>query len=202
MADKKVSQLTAGTSAEITAASLIPVVIDPGGSPGSRKVTLEQIAVPPASWLDELAATHTLPSVIGGDFSVGMRFAAKRSGQTCTGVRFYWNDGASKTIRCTLWKGGVAQKTVDVSVNAVGYYTGWFASSMAITRNEDWYVSIRESGGSLYELHVAGVRLPAVPVWARDYVVVHAGLYAAGNAQPSTSVAVGANYAVEPLVTG
>lgn len=201
MTSKKITQLTAATVAELADASVVPLVIDPSGSPTTRKSTLSALGAMPASWLDELAAGHTLGSVVLGDYSVGMKFCARRSGQTCTGVRFYWNDGASKTIRCTLWKGGVAQKTADVAVSGVGYYTGTF-SAANLTRNEDWYVSIREDTGGLYAYDTTITRGPLYPLRMRDIVVIHAGLYAAGNAQPSTAVSSTGSYPCEPVVTG
>lgn len=201
MADKKITQLTEATVAELTDAAALPVVIDPSGTPTTRKSTLSKIGALPKSWLDELAAGHAWASVNAGDYSVGMKFCARRSSQTCTGVRFYWNDATPKTVRCTLWKGGAAQKTADVSVNGAGYYTGTF-SAANLTRNENWFVSIRESGGTLYAYHVVIDRLPIPPLWSRDIVIVHAGLYSAGNAEPATVAASAASYPIEPVVTG
>lgn len=203
MAQKKISALTQATNAEQGDDDLVVIVIDPSGSPASRKTTLSRLGAPARSWLSLIAAHEpTATAVAAGSFTTGVRFCARRTGQTCTGVRFHWNGATARTVTCTLWKGGAAVKTVDVAVSGAGYYTGTFASAAAITEYEEWYATIWDKSGTEYQLHRTAVKLPARPVTQRDYIVLAASEYAAGNAQPNTSFSTTDTYPVEPVVTG
>jgi hypothetical protein len=115
-------------------------------------------------------------------------------------VRFYWNSGTPRTVKCVLWKGGVAQKTVNVAVSGVGYYTGTF-TAQAITRNEDWFATIWESSAVEYQLHSTLTRMPVSPTLLRDIFVIDGATYEAGDTEPLTVLA-GAGYPVEPVITG
>lgn len=203
MAQKKISQLTQATNAEQGDDDLVVIVIDPSGSPASRKTTLSRLGAPARSWL-ALVAAHSVafPAIGAGSFSAGMKFCARRTGQTCTGVRFYWSGATARTVKVTIWKGGAAQKTVNVAVNGAGYYTGTFASAASITQNEEWYVTAWENSGTEYTVYQTAVPLPPRSAYLRDYVVLDPCIYAVGDAQPNTTPSTDDTYPVEPIVTG
>lgn len=203
MAQKKISALTQATNAEQGDDDLVVIVIDPSGSPASRKTTLSRLGAPARSWL-ALVAAHSVawPAIGAGSFSAGMKFCARRTGQTCTGVRFYWNGATARTVKATIWKGGAAQKTVDIAVNGAGYYTATFASAASLTTNEEWYVTAWEKSGTEYTVYQTAVPLPPRSAHLRDYVVLDPCVYAVGDAQPNTTPSTADTYPVEPVVTG
>ncbi len=203
MTQKKFTQLTQATNAEQGDDDVAAIVIDPGGSPASRKTTLARMGAPGRSWVSTVFVHEPTPGAVSaGSFSTGIRFCARRAGQTCTGVRFYWAGATARTVKCTLWKGGASVKTVDVAVSGAGYYTGTFASAAAITAYEEWYVSVWDKSATEYQLHQSTAKLPTMPLWLRDYTVLLSSLYVAGDAQPTTTFSATDGYPVEPVVTG
>jgi hypothetical protein len=203
MATKKFTDLTQATQAEVTDAALVALAIDPSGTPASRKTSLARAGALPKSWLDSLALQSAFGSNSAGSFTTGVRFGARRASQKCNGLRFYWNHATPYTIKCSLWKGGAGiQATANVSVSGAGYYSAAW-SEVAITGSEDWYVTIWENSGTRYQLHQdASSRIPARPLWLRDYCLFAAADYAAGDAEPNTSFSATDSYPVEPLLVG
>ena len=116
-------------------------------------------------------------------------------------MRFCWNHASSLTVRGRLWKGGASQATADGGVNGAGLYTITWAG-VNLTQNEDWFITIWETTSARYQLHSDGSRLPAAPLWYRNIVVVNHALYAAGDAEPTTSPGASTAYPVEPIITG
>jgi hypothetical protein len=207
MADKKITQLTAGVLTEVTDAALLAMVADPSGTPTTRKVALELLGVPPSSWLDYIRLHEADSAASGGSFTVGTEFCAVRSGQTCTGMRFRWGGAIARTVKCALWKKGAGiQKTADVSVTAAGIYTAsWGAHS--ITRNETWIVSIWEKSGAEFMPQTSTLtRVMPRPTRLRNYVITNPSVYYAtgGDGEPDTtgSTATAFSCFAEPIVTG
>jgi hypothetical protein len=202
MANVKIRDLS-GAGA-LASTDIIEVTVDPSGTPASKKATIAQVRTAAAnSWLSMLLETVTPPSVAGGNWTLGVQFCALRSGQTCVGLRFYWNGATARTIKCSLFKAGVGQvATTNVSVTAAGLYSAAWAG-VAIDGTSDWYVAIYESSGSEYQPHVTiSARVPARPVML-NYLLIQCGSYASGDAIPTegTRPSIDA-FMIEPLVDG
>lgn len=207
----KVSALTQATNAEIADASLAYLVIDPSGTPTSRKSTLSRVGALPDSYLTLLTEVFS-PStaVINGDFTVGVGFVPARSGQECTGVRFFWNEASARTIKASLFdRNGNSLKTASVTTSgSAGVFTATFSSAQSLSRATQGYVvAIYETGGTRYQpgetpVTVYGVNIHGLlgNVAFRDYTVVGAGAYAAGDAFPSTQFST--SYLIEPVISG
>ena len=173
----KVSALTQATNAELADASLTYLVIDPSGTPASRKSTLARIGTRVDSWLDRVheVTTAAAESVTAADNTTGVTFIAQRTSQTCTGVRFYWPEATVRTIKCALWAiyqtGG---NVVLVGVLPVAY------------------------GGAIV------IQPIARPYECRDYTIVTGAYYGAGGDSRPVSNATIADriYSVEPLISG
>ena len=56
MATKKITALDQATNAAQGDNDLVPIIVDPSGTPITKKTTLSRIGVAPKSFLDELAA--------------------------------------------------------------------------------------------------------------------------------------------------
>jgi hypothetical protein len=206
----KVSALTAATNAELADTSLAYVVIDPSGTPASKKSTLAQVGGLPKSWVDEVNAISPFTSTTGGSYTVGIAFLPARSGQSCVGVRFYWPEAATRTVRCSLFAigGGAALKTADVTTSgSAGYFSATFTGE-SLTAGTAYLVGIWETSGTVYQagkattaVAIMGEYVPTTgPRRYRDFIVVGQGGYAAGDTAPTNNHAF--FYAAEPLVSG
>ena len=207
----KVSALTQATNAEIADASLAYLVVDPSGTPTSRKSTLSRVGALPDSYVTLITEVFS-PStaVINGDFTVGVGFVPARSGQECTGVRFLWNEASTRTIKASLFdRNGNSLKTATVTTSGTaGVFTATFSSAQALSRSMQGYVvAIYETGGTRYQpgespVTVYGANIHGLlgNVAFRDYTVVGNGAYASGDAFPTTQFST--SYILEPVISG
>lgn len=204
---KKISQLTDATLAQIGDDALVVIVTDPSGSPLTLRTTLEKLGAPPSSWLDFGRKHEGDIAASGGNFTVGSKFCAARTSQTCTGMRFYWGGAIARTIKCALWKAGSGiQKTTDVSVTGAGIYTATW-SAAAITANETWIVSIWDKSGTEFMPQTSPLtRLPSRPIRLRNYTLIDPCVYygAGGDGEPATTGSSLTAFScwAEPIVTG
>lgn len=146
------------------------------------------------------------PNVNGGNNSVGVAFGvlAPRS-LTVTGVRFYWPGAVARTVKCALRNNaGVVLASVDVTVNAAGYYTGVFAVPQVITQEAGasavYKASVWEKSGTEYpRFNADPSNHPAFKfLGARGLVWVSWSRYAGGDADPTAVAAE--YYPVEPVI--
>jgi hypothetical protein len=213
----KVSALTQATNAELADASLTYLVIDPSGTPASRKSTLARIGTRVDSWLDRVheITTAAAESVTAADNTTGVNFIAARTSQTCTGVRFYWPEATARTIRCKLWEwnNATALASVDVTTSgSAGYFTGTFASAVSLDTTKGYQVSVYQTGGNVVLVGVLPVAYGGAivlqpitrPYECRDYTIVTGAYYGAGgDSRPNTNSTIADRiYSVEPLVSG
>lgn len=215
----KVSSLTQATNVELADASLAYVVTDPGGTPASKKSTLARIGARPKSWLDRVfEVCGATESLAAANATTGVNWIAARSGQTCTGVRFFWpSEGTARTIKVSLWEtgSGTALKTANVTTTSgsAGYYTGTFASAQSLDTTKIYQVSVYETSGSVCYVGVLPATAPGGqvllqpitrPIEMRDYTVVSGAFYnSSGDSRPNTNTLIADRiYSVEPLVSG
>ena len=199
----KVSALTAATNAELTDDSLAYVVTDPSGTPASKKSTLAQIGGLPKSYATLVNRHQTMGALNAGSFTIGVRFYAVRSGQSCTGVRVYWPGGkGALTLKLSLWVAGVNERTGNVAVNAAGFYTVTFVSAYSLDPKVEYTVSCWETSGAWYLGIVERIGVTAIPQRFRDYFMSVVYSYAGGDSNPSTNNAGTWSVELEPLVSG
>ena len=87
-----------------------------------------------------------------GDCTIGFRFLVTRASKI-TGMKFYWPDATSKTVKCALWdSGGTVLKTVNVTTTGVGEYTASFDSAQDLTAFASYFLSVyvTDHSGALY----------------------------------------------------
>jgi hypothetical protein len=208
----KVSALTQATNAEITDATLTYLVVDPSGTPASKKSTLARIGTLKDSWVDDAGDLVTW-GVGGGNSTTGHYFLSNRSGQTCTGVRVYWAGTAVRTLKLTLWEDGVGTELASATVTTTttpGIYTATFGSAVALNRKKAYCATCYETSGTETNvvqpmLSVAGTYWLA-PWYAggaryRDFMIITWAAYASGDALPGSTQG-GYVYPVEPMVSG
>jgi hypothetical protein len=203
--------LPQATNAQLGDASLAYVVTDPSGTPTSGKSTLSRIGTLPDSYLDLITDIFS-PStaVIGGNYTVGIAFAPLRAGQSCTGVRFLWNEASARTIKATLFdRNGSALKTATVTTSGTpGVFTATFSSAQSLSRSAGGYViAVYETTGAHYQpgenpLTLYGVNMYGLlgNVSFRDYTVTGPSAYAGGDAFPTTTF--NTCYLLEPVISG
>lgn len=207
----KVSALTQATNAELSDASLAYVVTDPSGTPTSRKSTLSRLGALPDSYLDLITEVFSpTTAVISGNYTVGIAFAPARAGQSCTGVRFYWNEASARSIKCSLFdRNGNSLKNATVTTSgSAGVFTATFGSAQSLSRSAGGYVvAMYETSGTVYQpgevpLTLYGVNMYGLlnNVFFRDYVVTGPGAYRAGDAFPNTIFS--SAYLLEPVISG
>lgn len=203
MVDVKIRDLP--DSGALAATDLLEVTKSPSSSPSSVRATLARVrAAIAASWLDLITTTvASLPTSTGGNWTIGVQFCALRSGQLCTGLRFYWGGSVARTIKCSLYKTGVGLlATANVSVTAAGLYTASWAG-VAIDGTSDWYVAIYETSATEYQPHITlSARVPARPL-ALNYLFIQGGSYSGGDAIPTGATRPSTDsFLVEPIVEG
>jgi len=203
----KVSALTQATNAELAGASLAYVVIDPSGTPASRKSTLARIGALPVSFLDEWSDYYGFALNQAGDYTTGQAFVPRRTSQTCTGIRVYWNSATATTLKLALYPtgGGAALASVNVSSSSAGFKTGTFASAVNLTKSSSYVAAVYSSaGGQAPELAPGGKPTAAALALGdkfRDFAILGWGYYQTGDASPS-QVYTNNFYAVEPIISG
>lgn len=153
--------------------------------------------------LDWFQAGGVSANAQAGNDSVGCRWTQTKSA-TVTGIRFYWPGATARTVKCSLRDGGgTAVKTVDVSVNGAGYYTGTFASSQTTTvlpSGQTWKAAIWEKSGTEYARYATPpVTIPTLPFVGGSAVIWDSfAAFGAGDSD-LTSVATNERYPVEPV---
>lgn len=202
----KVSALTQATNAELTDTSLAYVVIDPSGTPASKKSTLAQVGGLPKSLVDEAVLHHTFSTPIAGDYTIGTLFFPLRSGQTCTGVRCYWTGTSVVSLKMQIWEivAGVYTSKANVTVTttgSAGYFSGTFGSAVALDPKLQYAASLYETAGAVYQNFQT--REPCLPTNLRLRDIFYlAHNYGAGDAAPNAADVTTRLYALEPLVSG
>jgi hypothetical protein len=213
MANTKITGLTQATNAEMGAASLSYVVIDPSGTPASKKSTLARMGALPNSWVDETYAVIGATPLQAGTVTSGICFQRRRDSQQCTGVRLYWDGGVgAETLSVDLWEynnlptvsAGTNVATGTVVANAQGIVTGVFSSAYTLLPDKLYVASWHNA--NYWPNYLAGpyygMRDRAM---FRDYVVVDGGVYKSGggaNAAPDTSLGTGSGsiFQIEPVI--
>lgn len=211
MANVKITGLTQATNAELEGSSLAYVVTDPLGTPASKKSTLERLGLPPKSFIEELTAYYGIAAMQTQDITLGLGFFPVRSGQTCTGVRIYWNSTVVATLKLALWAGtGGELASVNITTTGTaGYHSGTFASAVSLTQSVCYLASVWNTAGVATQLGESqrvvaqGSQIfPLVyPFRFRDYLLAADGKYAGGNNAP-TQNNTNVLYPVEPLISG
>lgn len=202
----KVSALTQATNAELAGASLAYVVTDPSGTPASKKSTLARLGMPPVSFLEEWNDYYSFALNQNGNFTTGQSFAPRRTGQTCTGIRVYWNDATSTTLKLALYPtgGGAALASGTVASSSAGYKSVTFGTPVSLTKSNSYVAAVWDGVKQAPELTASGKPTTAAIAQGaifRDFVILGWGYYAAGDASPGT-VYTGVFYGVEPLISG
>jgi hypothetical protein len=211
MANAKITDLTQATNAELGDDSLAYVVTDPSGTPTSRKSTLSRLGALPDSYLDLLTEVFSpsLP-VIGGNYTIGVAFAPARANQSCTGIRFLWNEAAVRTIKATLFdRNGVVKQTATVTTSGTaGVFTATFPMPEVLLRNAGGYVvAIYETTAAMYQQGEIPQTLYGVNMYGflgnvffRDYTITGNGAYGLGDLFPTVNFAT--CYHIEPVISG
>lgn len=144
--------------------------------------------------LGEVATISTDPS----NYTVGTVFLPIRKSMSCTGMRFYWDGAASKTIKCSLWDtAGTRLQTVNVAATTAGIYTATWSAAETLTAFTNYRVSTWVNDGSKY-LYITAANISAETATLmligdmNTKIIGHGlyrytGCYAAGDAHPSTN---------------
>lgn len=204
----KVSALTQATNAELAGASLAYVVTDPGGTPASKKSTLARLGLPSVSSIEEARAYYGTPASSATNYTNGLAFQARRDSCTCTGIRAYWDNATATTLKLSLFNGaGTSLATVNVASSSSGYKTGTFVTPVSLTRGTVYLAAIWDgvrqvpAPQAVYGTGGGGNYLVQPGTMLRDFWIANWGVYAAGDAAPTT-VASGYLYLVEPIISG
>lgn len=203
----KVSALTQATNAELSTAALAYIVADPSGTPVSRKSTLARLGLPPVSFLEEWEDYYGFNVNASGDFTTGQSFVPRRVGQTCTGIRVYWNNATATTLTLSLYPtgGGAALASGTVASSSAGYKSVTFGTPVSLTKSNSYVAAVYSAAlGQAPALVPSGK--PTQPAIAlgdkfRDFAILGWGYYHTGNTSPSFPYS-NAFYAVEPLISG
>jgi hypothetical protein len=125
---------------------------------------------------------------------------------TVIGVKFYWGNTVSRTIKCVLWNNaGANLGSIDVAVAGKGIYSGMFTASIPITQEAGstayHKISIWEKSGTEYTRWTSQpAPYPAVSFIASPWHMWRTfGAWNAGDANPS-SISATEHYAVEPII--
>ena len=204
----KVSALTQATNSELADASIAYVVTDPSGTPASKKSSLARLGLPAVSLIEEARAFYGTPASGATNYTNGLTFRARRSGQKCIGVRVYWDNAAATNLVLKLWPGaaGAALETVTVAISGTGYKTGLFLTQVDLDRDKNYIASCWEGTRQLPAPQASsgsgGIGYPLGPgAIMRDYIVMNWGMYESNNAQPLQQASP-FFYLVEPLISG
>lgn len=208
----KVSALTQATNAEIADATLTYLVVDPSGTPTSRKSSLARIGTLKDSWVDDAGELVTW-AVGVGNLSTGHYFLCNRSGQSCTGVRVYWAGTTVRTLKLSLWEDTVGTALASATVTTTttpGIYSATFGSAVSLDRKKAYAVTCFENSNSQamtsqQMISSGGVYWlgpwPANGGRYRDFMIATYAANSSGDALPG-NVMSGYVYPVEPLVSG
>ena len=208
----KVSSLTQATNAELAGASLTYLVTDPSGTPASKKSSLSRIGLP-TGWVDEIQACAGTQTLQAGNVQHGSTFIRLRSGQTATGVRFWWDGGVgAQTVTIELFEypgdistTGTSVASGTVSCSAQGIYSGTFSSAYTLLAGKVYAATwVNANYWSLYSsLAYLGSR---DRVRFRDYTIIDGGVYKSGGGAGAPTVSLGTAsynvYLIEPVISG
>lgn len=162
------------------------------------------------------------PIAANGNFTVGLQFALT-SAATITGLRFYYPDGVSRTIKVSIWDDTNARvATTSASYSGAGVQTVTFASSVSVTSGhlyKHWFATTYETSGTIYIRYNtpdsngvnifqpgtgagAGAFTYSTAFMAGPHFLFIQPCYAAGDAVPNTGNAGGGeSFPVEPVFT-
>jgi hypothetical protein len=204
--------LTQATNTELNDDSLAYVVIDPSGTPTSRKSTLARLGLPPKYIANQVLQLAT-PTITTADSSTGQYFLASRVNQQCTGVRVYWAGGSVVTLKLSLWQDGVpggalASGTVTTT-GAAGFYSVTFGSPVSLTRTIAYIATCYEQTGTVAmapsSMGPIGSYYHLNPSFGgfllMDYNMTTWAYAATGDALPGT-ITGGFLYPIDPLISG
>jgi hypothetical protein len=204
--------LTQAANTELNDDSLAYVVIDPSGTPTSRKSTLARLGLPPKYIANQVLQLAT-PTITTADSSTGQYFLASRVNQQCTGVRVYWAGTSVVTLKLSLWQDGVpggalASGTVTTT-GAAGFYSVTFGSPVSLTRTIAYIATCYEQTGTVAmapsSMGPIGSYYHLNPSFGgfllMDYNMTTWAYAATGNALPGT-ITGGFLYPIDPLISG
>lgn len=138
-----------------------------------------------------------------GNFSVGIAFEVTDQA-TVTGVRFYYPDTTSRTIKAVLWDPSQANvATGTATYSTAGYKTLSFTTPYSLTNvYKTFHVTLYETGGtSNLQISNVGVVLPTLPsVIGPSILYVSLSKYGAGDSFPS-SLHPSLFFPVDPVFT-
>ena len=196
--------LTQATNTELNDDSLAYVVIDPSGTPISRKSTIARMGTLPESYLEMVGLHQTIGIPSSGNYTIGVRFYPARASQECTGVRVYWRGTSSVTLKLGLYEVGVAGILASGNVTTTttpGIYTVTFGGAVALNPKKQYIASCYETSGSVFLSYVGNLTILAPPLRFRDYHITDSYYYEAGDINPTLPY-VGYVVELEPLISG
>lgn len=196
--------LTQATNTELNDDSLAYVVIDPSGTPISRKSTIARMGTLPESYLEMVGLHQTISTPASGDYTIGVRFYPARASQECTGVRVYWRGTSSVTLKLALYEanvGGTLQSGSVTTTTTPGIYSVTFGSTVALDPKKLYIASCYETSGSVFLNYAANISILTPPLRFRDYHLTDSYYYATGDANPGLAF-VGYVVELEPLISG
>jgi len=196
--------LTQATNPELNDDSLAYVVIDPSGTPASRKTTLARMGALPDSYLDMVTLHQTIGIPSSGDYTIGVRFYPARASQKCTGIRVYWRGTSSVTLKLGLYEvgvGGILASGNVTTTTTPGIYTVTFGGAVALDPKKQYIASCYETSGSVFLSYAGNLTILAPPLRFRDYHITDSYYYDTGDINPTLPY-VGYVVELEPLISG
>jgi hypothetical protein len=207
----EVVALTQASNILLDTGSLAYIVIDPSGTPASRKTTLARLGLPPKYVADQILELAT-PVINVANQSTGQYFLANRTNQTCTGVRVYWAGTSAVTLSLSLWQDGVpgaplASASV-ITTTTAGFYSASFAAAINLSRSLAYIATCYETTGNSAMAPPSmalGGYFHLNPTYGgylfMDYNMITWAFTAAGNALPGT-INGGSLFPIDPLISG
>jgi hypothetical protein len=207
----EVVALTQATNILLDTGSLAYIVIDPSGTPASRKTTLARLGLPPKYVANQVLELAT-PSITVANQTTGQYFLANRTNQTCTGVRVYWAGTSAVTLSLSLWQDGVpgaplASASV-ITTTTAGFYSASFAAAINLSRSLAYIATCYETTGTsamVASSMALGGYFHLNPTFGgylfMDHRLTSWAYTAAGNALPG-SISGGSLFPVDPLISG
>jgi len=211
----KVSALTQATNTELADASLAYVVIDPSGTPASRKSTLARIGTKPRSLIEAGEDIFGLPSAPAGyNGTIGLPFIRKRASQTCTGVRVKLAYATALTLKVSLYPwSGAALATANISYTGPGTWEGTFATAVSLSAGTVYKAAVFNATAQPYAWSMTSAWITGLaagnkfwdldtrPIEFRDYYAVN-WVHAVGADSNPNVVVPDTVSLVEPIISG
>jgi hypothetical protein len=182
-----------GTVMRVVSGTTVDIMVGPVATAASDSA--------PASWADFIKQLfNTDAGMTAGNWTFGIKFRPMTTGKSCSGVRFYWSGNQARTVKCRLWAGGVSQANVDVNVTTTGWYTGTFASPVALDTFTDYFATIWETSGTEYPSMRNTQNIIGTAPWRlRDYLVIVHAIAIAGDNEPNAAQ-TGFSSEIEPVL--